>query len=291
MARQSRASFIRALLNGLQHIPQISHPKTGAAVRTRFDHTRNMYQLARLLRGHFDRAAGPLWPQLCLRLACHDIGHTPYGHAGERVVQTRYDPDFSNSAQSRRYMYAGTDDWPVGVTPFAWYRSAPMPMLSAELERDLTVLVEFFDDLENAIGDAIDLHTLGHSAAYEFLIESCSWSNEIRIRADQPTPHILKRIVINEFAPTGFVDLASRTIGDEKSCLRSVDQLRALISEERLKCTRIGEIDSIADSRIPLLFDQATDYLQKRFNSQCDDGFVRQVAIDMIASTNELELT
>ena len=290
VARQSRAAFIRTLLNGLQHIPQLSHPKAGVSVRTRFSHTRNICQLARLLHGYFDCSPSPLWPQLCVRLACHDIGHTPYGHAGERVVQDRYDPDFCNTTQSQRYMFAGTDDWPETVTPFAWYRCAPIYRLPDRMEQRLQVLIDFFDDLENAVGDALDLHTLGQSTAYEFLMEDCSWSKDVPFRRDQALAGYLKQIVLQEFAPTGFSELAESVTGDKGGCLRSVGQLRQVISQERLKCARICEIDSMADKRIPLLFDLAADYLHKQFNGHCDDKFVRRVAIDMIASTNELEL-
>ena len=286
--RHSRASFIRALLNGLQHIPQISHPKTGVKVRSRFDHTRNMCKLARLLHGHFGGTQNPLWPQLCLRLACHDIGHTPYGHAGERVIQQNYDPDFSNSGQSRRYMFAGTEDWPEGVVPFFWYRSAPITRLTGSLEEEISTLVNFFDDLENAVGDAIDLHVMGQSEAFNFLVAKCSWSDAVCRGSDQP--EYLKQVVIHEFAPTGFSDLALRIKAGNSASLQSIATLRVLIAEQRHHCAHIARIDAAACRRIPALFDQAQTYLRARLPAGCCDDFMRRVAVDITASTNELEL-
>lgn len=288
-AHQSRASFIRSLLNGLHHIPQISHPKAGALVRTRFNHTHNLCQTARLLNQHFNDSI--LWPQLCLRLACHDIGHTPYAHAGERVIQKHYDPVFSNSAQSRRFMYAGSDDWPDSVEPFGWYTSEPILRLCADNERKLNTLVEFFDDLENAIGDAIDLKTLGHKTAYEFMCDSCCWSSHINHFPDQPLPDYLKRIVLSEFTPIGFGDLADKISEAETDCLQSVNKLRRLIKNERMNSPHIAKIDAVAENRIPKIFEQASDRIAKRFNIKQTETFVTQMAIDIISSTNELVLT
>ncbi|MCR8826538.1 hypothetical protein [Pseudosulfitobacter koreensis] len=250
-----------------------------------------MCQTLRLLQARFEAADSPLWPHLCLRVACHDIGHTPYGHAGERIIQHLYDPEFSNSRQSHRYMFAGTEDWPEEVTPFAWYRSAPIQRLQPALERDLATLVDFFDDLENAVGDALDLRALGRQSPYDFLARDCSWSRNVRLDDDAPLPDYLMRVVMDEFAPQTFFHLAAQAREQGSEFLRSIAALRDLVAAERVKCAEIARIDGRAHSRIPALFSYAQDQLHTHLPSDTCDVVRRRIAIDIIASTNDLELS
>lgn len=66
--------------------------------RTRLTHTLEVTQIARTIA----RALN-LNEDLCEAIGLgHDLGHTPFGHAGERVLQRCYDESFSHNAQSLR---------------------------------------------------------------------------------------------------------------------------------------------------------------------------------------------
>lgn len=66
--------------------------------RTRLTHTLEVTQIARTIA----RALN-LNEDLCEAIGLgHDLGHTPFGHAGERVLQRCYDKNFSHNAQSLR---------------------------------------------------------------------------------------------------------------------------------------------------------------------------------------------
>ncbi|MBE6573521.1 MAG: deoxyguanosinetriphosphate triphosphohydrolase [Ruminococcaceae bacterium] len=66
--------------------------------RTRLTHTLEVTQIARTIA----RALN-LNEDLCEAIGLgHDLGHTPFGHAGERVLQRCYDENFSHNAQSLR---------------------------------------------------------------------------------------------------------------------------------------------------------------------------------------------
>lgn len=66
--------------------------------RTRLTHTMEVTQIARTIA-----RALRLNEDLCEAISLgHDLGHTPFGHAGERVLQKCYDKNFAHYRQSIR---------------------------------------------------------------------------------------------------------------------------------------------------------------------------------------------
>ena len=66
--------------------------------RTRLTHTLEVCQIARTIA-----RAMNLNEDLTEAIALgHDLGHTPFGHAGERMLQRCFDPDFAHYKQSLR---------------------------------------------------------------------------------------------------------------------------------------------------------------------------------------------
>ncbi|MEX2270159.1 MAG: deoxyguanosinetriphosphate triphosphohydrolase [Vicinamibacterales bacterium] len=82
----------------LKHKTQVFFAPTGDHYRTRLTHTLEVSQIARsiskVLRLHEE-----LTEAIALG---HDVGHTPFGHAGERVLDTLVPGGFSHHAQSLR---------------------------------------------------------------------------------------------------------------------------------------------------------------------------------------------
>lgn len=69
-----------------------------AHYRTRLTHTLEVTQIARIMA-----RALRLNEDLCEAIALgHDLGHTPFGHAGEDAMQKCYSPDFTHYKQSLR---------------------------------------------------------------------------------------------------------------------------------------------------------------------------------------------
>jgi dGTPase len=82
----------------LKHKTQVFIGPIGDHYRTRLTHTLEMAQIARTmsraLRMNEDATEA-------IALA-HDLGHTPFGHAGEDALREIYDPDFKHNYQSLR---------------------------------------------------------------------------------------------------------------------------------------------------------------------------------------------
>ena len=82
----------------LMHKTQVFLSPEHDHYRTRLTHTLEVTQIARTIA----RSLG-LNEDLTEAIALgHDLGHTPFGHAGERVLQRCFDENFTHNAQSLR---------------------------------------------------------------------------------------------------------------------------------------------------------------------------------------------
>lgn len=82
----------------LMNKTQVFLAPVGDHYRTRLTHTLEVTQIARIMARAL-RLNEDLTEAAALG---HDLGHTPFGHAGERALQKCYSPDFSHYAQSLR---------------------------------------------------------------------------------------------------------------------------------------------------------------------------------------------
>ena len=82
----------------LMHKTQVFLSPEADHYRTRLTHTLEVTQVARTIA-----RALRLNEDLCEAVGLgHDLGHTPFGHAGERVLQRCCDPEFTHYRQSLR---------------------------------------------------------------------------------------------------------------------------------------------------------------------------------------------
>ena len=82
----------------LMHKTQVFLFPVDEHYRTRMTHTLEVTQIARIIA-----RALMLNEDLCEAGALgHDLGHTPFGHAGEVVMQEKFDPSFTHYKQSVR---------------------------------------------------------------------------------------------------------------------------------------------------------------------------------------------
>src|SRR5438552_12588188 len=82
----------------LKHKTQVFIGPIGDHYRTRLTHTLEMSQIARTISRAL-RMNEDLTEAIAL---AHDLGHTPFGHAGEDALRKIYDPNFKHNEQSLR---------------------------------------------------------------------------------------------------------------------------------------------------------------------------------------------
>ena len=82
----------------LMHKTQVFLAPAGDHYRTRLTHTLEVSQIARIIARAL-RLNEDLTEAVALG---HDLGHTPFGHAGEEAMQSLYSPDFTHYKQSLR---------------------------------------------------------------------------------------------------------------------------------------------------------------------------------------------
>ena len=83
---------------GLKHKTQVFLSPKGDHYRTRLTHTLEVSQIARTI------SAALLWNETLTEAISlgHDLGHTPFGHAGERALRELSPSGFHHNVQSVR---------------------------------------------------------------------------------------------------------------------------------------------------------------------------------------------
>ena len=82
----------------LKHKTQVFLTPLGDQYRTRLTHTLEVAEIARTIARAM-RLNEDLVEAIAL---AHDLGHTPFGHGGETILQEIYSPDFAHKEQSLR---------------------------------------------------------------------------------------------------------------------------------------------------------------------------------------------
>ena len=180
----------------LKHKTQVFFAPTGDHYRTRLTHTLEVSQIARtiakVLRLHEE-----LTEAITLG---HDLGHTPFGHAGERVIDTLMPGGFNHYEQSLRIVDVLENDgrglnltWEVrdGIAKHSKGKSgAPVAMSDAmrasTMEGQIMRVADLIAYVNHDIDDAIraGLLTAGdlHAAAIGILGSSSSARISVLVR-------------------------------------------------------------------------------------------------------------
>lgn len=97
----------------LKHKTQVFIGPIGDHYRTRLTHTLEMSQIARTMARAL-RMNEDVTEAIAL---AHDLGHTPFGHAGEDALRKIYDPKFKHNHQSLRIVdYLAKDGLGLNLT-------------------------------------------------------------------------------------------------------------------------------------------------------------------------------
>ncbi len=188
----------------LKHKTQVFFAPTGDHYRTRLTHTLEVSQIARtiakVLRLHEE-----LTEAIALG---HDLGHTPFGHAGERVIDSLMPGGFNHCEQSLRIIDVLENDgrglnltWEVrdGIAKHSKGKSgAPVGMASAlrasTIEGQITRVADLIAYVNHDIDDAIRAGLLRAEDLPRGAIDALGSSSSARIGA------MVKDVVTETFA-------------------------------------------------------------------------------------------
>jgi dGTPase len=209
----------------LKHKTQVFFAPTGDHYRTRLTHTLEVSQIARtiakVLRLHEE-----LTEAIALG---HDLGHTPFGHAGERIIDKLMPGGFNHYEQSLRIVNLLENDgqglnltWEVrdGIAKHSKGKlGAPVGMTAAlraaTIEGQIMRVADLIAYVNHDIDDAIRAGLLGPDDLPRDLVERLGASSSARIGT-------LVRDVVNESLAGGLSEIRmSEPILDAVLRLRS----------------------------------------------------------------------
>ena len=213
----------------LKHKTQVFFAPTGDHYRTRLTHTLEVSQIARtiakVLRLHEE-----LTEAIALG---HDLGHTPFGHAGERVIDTLVPGGFNHYEQSLRIVDQLENDgrglnltWEVrdGIAKHSKGKSgAPVGLApdrrSSTIEGQIMRVADLIAYVNHDIDDAVRAGLLRPEDLPRDLVEALGASSSARIGT-------LVKDVVTETLAGGLAEI--RMSG---AVLQAVLGLRAFLFE------------------------------------------------------------
>jgi dGTPase len=213
----------------LKHKTQVFFAPTGDHYRTRLTHTLEVSQIARtiakVLRLHEE-----LTEAIALG---HDLGHTPFGHAGERVIDTLMPGGFNHYEQSLRIVDALENDrrglnltWEVrdGIAKHSKGKSgAPVGMAAAlrssTIEGQIMRVADIIAYVNHDIDDATRAGILKAEDLPRDLVGVLGASSSARIGT-------LVKDVVTETLTGGLTEIRM-----SEGVLEAVLQLRAFLFE------------------------------------------------------------
>ena len=250
----------------LKHKTQVFFAPTGDHYRTRLTHTLEVSQIARtiakVLRLHEE-----LTEAIALG---HDLGHTPFGHAGERVIDSLMPGGFNHYEQSLRIVDMLENDgrglnltWEVrdGIAKHSKGKSgAPVGMAPAlrasTIEGQIMRVADLIAYVNHDIDDATRAGLIKADDLPRDLVEALGTSSSARIGA-------LVRDVVSHTLEGGLTEIRmSKTILDAVLGLRSF--LFDAVYENAIATSEFRKASGILSGLWEKLRERPGDYLDAR---------------------------
>ncbi len=217
----------------LKHKTQVFIAPLGDHYVTRLTHTLEVSQIARSIT----RALN-LNEDLVEAISLgHDLGHTPFGHAGEEVLNDLCSQGFSHSEQSLRIIESLEKDgkglnltWEVreGILKHSKNRHDIQGYIfdpPSTLEAQICRLADSVAYINHDIGDAIRAGLMGESDLPQSAIAVLGKSNSERINT------MVCDIVDQSWAATGLVEGGTPVISMSPEILEVANSLRQFLFE------------------------------------------------------------
>jgi dGTPase len=270
----------------LKHKSQVFVAALGDHYRTRLTHTLEVSQIARTISRAL-RLNEDLTEAISL---AHDLGHTPFGHAGEDVLNELMPGGFSHSEQSLRVVERLEKDgkglnltWEVrngilnhskGMKPLREIEKEPMP---ATLEAQVMRISDIIAYINHDIDDAIRAGLIIQDDLPRKVLERLGQTHSKRIDT------IVKNVIETSLAN----DLEAITVSSEIT--GAMDTLRIFLNERVYHSAGNARETEKAKRIVETLFRYFTEnpsQIDSYFSFTTDDPLVRRTA-DLIAGMTD----
>jgi dGTPase len=215
----------------LKHKTQVFIAPLGDHYVTRLTHTLEVSQLARTI----SRALN-LNEDLAEAISLgHDLGHTPFGHVGEEVLNELYEPGFRHNEQSLRVVERlerggrGLNlTWEVrdGILNHSKARADIASAGGGTLEGQICRLADALAYINHDIGDAVRAGIITETDLPEESTAVLGSGHSQRINT------MVCDIIENSWAASGLAEGTSPTIGMSKHILEASNHLRGFLFEK-----------------------------------------------------------
>lgn len=288
-----REIYLGALVQRLCEIPQLLPINSFENTRNRYQHVKNMVNILDVLsKSEYNKKIYDeyFWKDVAMGIIMHDIGHSPYGHAGERAIEKYLinERKFSNSIQSERLLFhkyasvgqitnKGNIFDTLPIKPFIRFKDF-------RLDCNVSVLVDFIDDLENVIGDLQDLWiAFGDDRAQKLFNYHFHFSHI----ADDITKTgieylIYKCVKLNVNNLCDDILLDSNKIHSELKYLKT--QIR--LFSEKYEC--IAHYDTVGEDIVSKILTYTENTLKSEY--VFNDENIKDVTSDIVASMSLLNI-
>jgi dGTPase len=270
----------------LKHKSQVFVAAIGDHYRTRLTHTLEVSQIARTVSRAL-RLNEDLTEAISL---AHDLGHTPFGHAGEDVLNELMPGGFSHSDQSLRVVERLEKDgkglnltWEVrngilnhskGMRPLKDLENDPLP---ATLEAQVMRISDIIAYINHDIDDAIRADLIIENDLPKDVLETLGRSHAKRIDT------IVKNIIKSS------LDADLETISLSPEIRDAMDNLRLFLNEKVYHHVSNAKETEKAKRIVSTLFDYFMNnpsVIDEYFNFTKDDPLIRRTA-DFVAGMTD----
>jgi len=251
----------------LKHKTQVFFSPSGDHYRTRMTHTLEVSQIARTIA-----KALMLNEDLTEAIALgHDLGHTPFGHAGEAVLNDKLTHGFKHWVQSLRVVDVLekdgrglnlTDQVRDGIVKHSKGRGDIIPKdtskLAKTLEGQIVRIADIIAYVNHDIDDAIRAGIIKESDIYSEILDVLGYTHSARIST-------MVRSVINATLAENY-----RFISMEKDKLSALNELRDFLFDRVYLCSRVVEEVEKSKKVVGELFDYFMEHTDKIFKHYSD---------------------
>ncbi|WP_130856638.1 hypothetical protein [Olivibacter jilunii] len=289
-----REIYLSKHIKRLSEIPQLLPINSFQNTRSRYVHVKNMIDILKVLSkldNNKNIYRECFWNDVAKGIFTHDIGHPPYGHAGERAI-AKYLMNyrkFSNSIQSERLLFHRYSSIGQITNERNLFDTLPVkPFITfsdSKLDYSVSVFVDFIDDLENAVGDLQDLWIAFGDDRVRKLFNNHFRESEIEDKVSK----ICIEYLVYKCPALNMSHLYNSIVSDLSDIHTELKYLKSHIRlfSDRYEC--IAHYDMVGEEVISRILNYTENMLKKTEYVSCEEN-IKVITTDIVVSMSLAEV-